>query len=169
MAVRGFIYAKYPNESQSFLNKLCRSAINNFDLPELQGFQEFSNTLFAKIIFQESKIETLQIENYKLVNDVSEIVDNGIFKLPYHDNFNAEKAFWQLNKRNIYLDEISFENLRIENQNYFSPENIILKTKRIVEPKQKVSLVIKACVQDTEIIYEAVKHIVRQLSFSECF
>ncbi len=39
MAARGFIYAKYPNESQSFLNKLCRSAINNFDLPELHGFQ----------------------------------------------------------------------------------------------------------------------------------
>jgi len=169
MAVRGFIYAKYPNESQSFLNKLCRSAINNFDLTELQGFQEFSNTLFAKIIFQESKIETQQIENCKSVNDVSEIVDNGIFKLPYHENFNAEKAFWQLNKRNIYLDEISFENLRIDNQNYFSPENIILKTKRIVEPKQKVSLVIKACVQDAEIIYEAVKHVVRQLSFPNSF
>lgn len=169
MAVRGLIYSKYTNESQSFLNKLCRSAINNFDLPQLQGFQEFSNTLFAKIIFQESKIETLQIENCKSVNDVSEIVDNDIFKLPYQDNFNAEKAFWQLNKRNIYLDEISFGNLRINNQNYFSPEYIILKTQQIVEPKQKVSLVIKACVQDTEIIYEAVKHIVRQLSFPNVF
>ena len=39
-AVRAFIYAKYSNENQSFLNKLCRSAINNFDLPELQDFQE---------------------------------------------------------------------------------------------------------------------------------
>jgi hypothetical protein len=85
--------------------------------------------------------------------------------LPYDDNFNAEKTFWRLNKRNIYLDEIGFENPKIDNQNYFSPEYIILKTQRIVEPKQKVSLVIKACVQDTEIIYEAVKHIVRQLSF----
>lgn len=169
MMARCFIYVKYANENQSFLNKLCRSAINNFDLPELQGLQDFSNTLFAKIIFQESKIETLQIENCKSLNDVSEIVYNGIFKLPYQDNFNAEKAFWQLNKQNIYLDEISFENLRIDNQNYFSPENIILKTKKIVETKHKVSLVIKACVQDTEIIYEAVKHIVRQLSFPNTF
>lgn len=169
MAVRGFIYAKYTNESQSFLNKLCRSAINNFDLPELQGFQEFSNTLFAKIIFQESKIETLQIENCKSVNDVSEIVNDGIYKLPYRDNFNAEQIFWQLNKRNIYLAETSFENPKIDSQNFFSPEYIILKTQQILEPKQKVSLVIKACVQDTEIIYEAVKHIVRQLSFPNVF
>jgi hypothetical protein len=169
MAVRAFIYAKYSSESQTFLNKLCRSAINNFDLPELQGFQEFSNTLFTKIIFQESKIETLQLENSIFVNDVSEIVSNGIFKLPYHNNFNAEKAFWQLNKLNMYLDEVSFENPKIDSQNYFSPENIILKTQQIVEPKQKVSLVIKACVQDAEIIYEAVKHIVRQLSFPNAF
>lgn len=169
MAARSFIYSKYPNESPSFLNKLCRSAINNFDLPELQGFQEFSNALFAKIIFQESKIETLQMENCNSVNDISEIVSNGIFKLPYHNNFNAEQAFWQLNKRNIYLDETSFENPKIDSQNYFSPEYIILKTIQIVEPKQKVSLVIKACVQDTEIIYEAVKHIIRQLSFPNVF
>lgn len=169
MAVRAFVYAKYSSESQTFLNKLCRSAINNFDLPELQGFQEFSNTLFTKIIFQESKIETPQLENSISVNDISEIVNNGIFKLPYHNNFNAEQTFWQLIKRNIYLEKVSFENPKIDSQNYFSPENIILKTQQIVEPKQKVSLVIKACVQDTEIIYEAVKHIVRQLSFPNVF
>jgi len=169
MAVRGFIYAQYSNESQSFLNKLCRSAINNFDLPELQGFQEFSNTLFAKVIFQESKIETAQTENCVSINDVSEIANKGFYKLPYHDNFNAEQVFWQLNKRNIYLDAASFENPKIDSQNYFSPENIILKTQQIIEPKRKISLVIKACIQDSEIVYEAVKHIVRQLSFPNVF
>jgi len=169
MAVRGFIYAKYSNKSQSFLNKLCRSAINNFDLPELQDFQEFTNTLFANIIFQESKFEASQIENFISVNDVSEIVKKETYKLPYQDSFNAEQVFWQLIKRNTYLEKVSFENPKIDNQNYFSPENIILKTQLIIEPKQKVSLVIKACVQDAEIIYEAVKHIVRQLSFPNVF
>lgn len=169
MAVRAFIYAKYSSESQTFLNKLCRSAINNFDLLELQGFQKFSNTLFAKVIFQESKIETPITENYISINDVSEIANKGIFKLPYQDNFNAEQVFWQLNKRKLYLEKASFENLKIDNQNYFSPENIILKTQQIIEPKQNVSLVIKACVQDSEVIYEAVKHIVRQLSFPNIF
>ena len=169
MAVRSFIYAKYPNEKTSFLNKLCRSAINNFDLPELQRFQEFLNTLFTKVIFQESKIETSISENYISINDVSEIVNKGIFKLPYQENFNAEQAFWQLNKRKLYLEKANFENPKLYTQNYFSPDYIILKTQQIVEPKQKVSLVIKACVQDTEVIYEALKHIVRQLSFPNVF
>jgi len=169
MATRAFIYAKYPNESQPYLNKLCRSAINNFDLPELVGLQEFTNALFAKVIFEESQIETKQIENYVAVQDVSEIEINGVFKLPYVDIFNAEQAFWQLNKRNLYLKEIGFENPKVDTQNYFSPQNIILKTQQIVKPQKNVSLVIKACVQDSEVIYEAVKHIVRQLSFPNTF
>jgi uncharacterized radical SAM superfamily Fe-S cluster-containing enzyme len=169
MAVRAFIYVKYSSESQTFLNKLCRSAINNFDLPELQGFQNFLNTLFVNIIFKESKIETPIAENYLSINDVSEIANKGIFKLPYQDDFNPERVFWQLYKRNIYLDKVSFENPKIDKQNYFSPEVIILETKQIIDPNQKVSLVIKACVQDAEIIYEAVKHIVRQLSFPNAF
>jgi len=169
MAVRAFIYVKYSNESQSILNKLCRSAINNFDLPELLGFQEFTNTLFAKIIFQESQIKTEQTKNCKSVNEISEIINSGIFKLPYHDSFNAEQVFWKLNRRNIYLDEVSFETPVLDEKNYFSPQNIILKTQQIIEPKQKVSLVIKACVQDSEIVYEAVKYIVKQLSFPNIF
>jgi len=169
MAVRAFIYAKYSNEKQSFLNKLCRSAINNFDLPELKGFQEFSNTLLSKIIFEEGQIETQHTVNCKSVNDVSEIDKSGLYKLPYHDNFNAEQAYWQLYKRSLYLDEVRFEHPKIDAQNFFSPHSIILKTLQIVEPKQKVSLVIKACVQDSEIVYEAVKHIVRQLAFPNSF
>jgi uncharacterized radical SAM superfamily Fe-S cluster-containing enzyme len=135
----------------------------------LSGFQAFLNTLFVKVIYQESKIKTLQTGNCKSVINFSDIANKGIYKLPYHDNFNAEQAFWLLNKRNIYLDEVGFENPKIDSQNYFSPENIILKAKQIVEPKQNVSLVIKACVQDSEIVYEAVNHIVRQLSYPNIF
>ncbi len=169
MAARAFIYFKYGNKESSYLQKLCRTAINNFDLPELQGFQQFSNTLFAKIILKESKIETTQTQNCININDVSEIVTNGTFKLLYSDNFNAEQVFWQLIKRNLYLDKISYENPKLDNQNYFSPETIVLTVKQIIKPKHKVSLVIKACVQDSEIIYEAVKHIVRQLSYPNTF
>jgi uncharacterized radical SAM superfamily Fe-S cluster-containing enzyme len=169
MAVRCFIYLKYSNENHSFLNKLCRSSINNFDLPELQGFQEFTNTLFAKIIFHESQINTIQIEKFTDVNDTSEILNVGMFKLPYHDSFNPEKEFWKLLKRYIYLEKISFDTPNIDCKNHFSPQSILLKTEKIIEPKQRVSLVIKACVQDGEIIYEAVKHIVRQLSFPNIF
>jgi uncharacterized radical SAM superfamily Fe-S cluster-containing enzyme len=169
MAARAFIYCKHSDKEYSYLQKLCRTAINNFDLIELQGFQEFLNYLFAKIIYQKSQIETTKIENCTIVNDVSEIVKRGIYKLLYQDNFNAEQAFWQLNKLNIFLDKSSFDTPILDEQNYFSPQHIILKTEQIVQPKQNVSLIIKACVQDTEIIYEAVKHIVRQLTFPNNF
>lgn len=49
MAVRAFIYATYSGEDQSFLRKLCRTAINNFDLPELKGVQDFINKLFSLV------------------------------------------------------------------------------------------------------------------------
>jgi uncharacterized radical SAM superfamily Fe-S cluster-containing enzyme len=169
MAARAFIYTKYSNKSKAFLTKLCRSAINNFDLPELQGFHDFTNTLFARIIFQESQIEEGESENLKAVSEVAEIRGSGSFKLPYKDSFNAEKAFWTLNEQKIYLDRVSFENTQLDEQNHFSPKNVILKTQKIIEPKQKVSLVIKACVQDAEVVYEAVKHIVKQLSFPNIF
>jgi len=169
MAVRAFIYTKYSSKNQSLLNKLCRSAINNFDLPELRGVQNFVNSLFTKIIFQESKIEAKQLENCKSVNNISKIATSGVYKLTYQDNFNAEQLFWLLIKRNIYLYEIGFDTPKIDSRNYFSPQNIILETKQIVNPKQKVSLIIKACVQDSEILYEAVKHIVSKLSFPNVF
>ena len=47
MAARAFIYCKHSDKEYSYLQKLCRTAINNFDLIELQGFQEFLNYLFA--------------------------------------------------------------------------------------------------------------------------
>jgi len=169
MAVRAFIFANYSNENSSFINKLCRSAINNFDLPELKDVKKFTNSLFAKIIFQESQPKPKQIENCESVNDITEISTKGIYKLPYQDKFNIERLFWQLSNRNIFLNEVGFDALKIDSKNHFSPQNITLKTQQIIEPKQKVSLVIKACVQDSEVLYEAVKHIVRQLLLPNVF
>jgi hypothetical protein len=169
MAVRAFIYANYSGKSQSFINKLCRSAINNFDLPELKGFQSFANSVFTRIIFQESLIEGHQIERGISVTDISQITDEGIFRLPYNDSFNAEEVFWELNQRNFHLDLVNHENPSIDTQGYFTPDSIILKTSQIIEPKEKTSLIIKACIQDSEVVYEAVKHIVRQLSYPNSF
>lgn len=168
---RAFLYVKYSSENESFLNKLRRSAINNFDLLELKGLQSFMNDLFTKIIFKESQsaIQIHQSAKCNSVNKVSEIVTEGNYKLLYQDDFNVENLFWQLVKQNIYLDELGFDTPSIDKKNYFSPKNITFKTQQIVEPKQKVSLVIKACIQDSEILYESVKHIVRQLSFPNNF
>lgn len=163
MAVRAFIYANYPNENQSYINKLCRSAINNFELPELIGIQTFMNRLFAKIIFEESNVSLPRIDNAIEISDISRITENGTYKLHFYDDFNPEQAFWQLNSQNIFLQGISFDQTSLDNRNYFSPQHIFLTTKQLNKPKHPVSLVIKACVQDAEIVYESVKHIVRQL------
>lgn len=169
MATRGFIYSKYHDQDQSYLNKLCRSSINNFDLPELDGIQQFMNSLYAKIIYSESNIELpVKLDN-TFVEDISSIQSEGIFSLRYSDDFNPEKAFWYLRKRNLHLVEIDFDKPQLDKKNYFPPKHIYLKIKRIESPREKVSLVIKACVQDAEVIYESVKHIVRQLSFPNYF
>lgn len=169
MAVRAFIYVRYSNENQSFINKLCRSAINNFELTELNGSQEFINKLYAKIIFKESDINVQKSENPIEIKNISEITNGGIFKISYHDDFNAKSAFWQAYKRNLHLCEFCFDSPILDNRNFFSPGHTIVTAKQIEKPIHPVSLVIKACVQDAEIIYEAVQHIVRQLSFPNCF
>ncbi|MDR2962391.1 MAG: glycosyltransferase [Bacteroidales bacterium] len=74
MCVRSFIHAKYFGEEKSFINKLTRSAINNFDLPELQGVQEFVNKVFSTIIFKESELAIQQLShNLNIQNNITEI------------------------------------------------------------------------------------------------
>ncbi len=69
------------------------------------------------------------------------------------------------------LKKLALTTYIIDNKNYFSPENIILKTKRIQKLQRKSFTGDSTCVvRDAEIIYaEAVKHIVRQLSCPNIF
>lgn len=174
MIARAYIYVKYPGAHQDFIIKLRRSAINNFDLPELEGLQQFANEVFTKIIYSESveKINNTQLFSSHQVTDIqntSEIKKPGIYRVGYQDDLNPERLFWDLLNKNLFLESIYHEGLEINTQNYFSPKKLILSVRENVPPKQKVSLVIKACVQDAEIIYQAVKHIIRQLSFPHAF
>lgn len=68
MSVRAFLYIKYHDRDNDFINKLCRSAINNFNLPELEGIQRFVNTVFSNIIFNESKSVFTTLENTGIKN-----------------------------------------------------------------------------------------------------
>jgi hypothetical protein len=177
MAVRAFIYCKFPNAEKSFLLKLCRSAINQFDLLELEGFQKFANRLFAKIIYQESALNITQLNlnvdiNCTTILDFLEFpksFDEFCFSLPYQDDVNPEKLFFELLNRGIYLEHLFFNGIYLDNKNYFSPEKIYLKVKKLSPPKHKVTLIIKACIQDSEVLYESVKHIVRQIASPNVF
>lgn len=55
VCARMYIFINYPNHPD--IKKLQRSAINNFNLPELEGLREFANRVFANIIYQ-AKIRT---------------------------------------------------------------------------------------------------------------
>lgn len=164
MATRAFLYAHYPNKDHSYIKKLRRSAINNFDLPELEGLQEFMNTLYAKIIYEESQSKFTEEAKGSRVESVAQISIEGTWSLPYQHTFNPEMAFWQLRARNLFLKNVGLDLPLLDAKNYFSPSTIVLQTAVLYPPRQPVSLVIKACIQDAEVIYEATKHIVRQLT-----
>lgn len=61
MCARMYLYANYSIIlDDHYFEKLKRSAINNFDLPELNGLREFVNKVFSNIIFQQSNIVSNQ-------------------------------------------------------------------------------------------------------------
>ena len=169
MACRAFIYAEYENATKTFLNKLCRSAINQFDLPELKNFQKFANDLFTIIIYKECNFQEFEKITISQISNSTEIKSEGNYVLPYNDKFNPETIFWKFLRKKLFLENITFDCPFIDKNNYFSPKHIVLDIKQVYTPQKQVSLVIKACVQDTEIIYEATKHIVRQLAYPNSF
>lgn len=171
MAVRAFIYCKYHDRDSSFIHKLCRSAINQFDLQELIGSQAFLNRLFAKIIFNESgQMASRKNDNGFIRIDRFEAINSaGSYSLDFNTCINPEKEFWKLLCRGYYLKSASFTKLNLNHSNLFEPELVLFQVSGIQKPSQPVSLIIKACVQDAEVIYQAVKHCVRQLSFPQLF
>jgi len=179
MATRAFIFSKYGSENSIFTNKLCRSAINNFELKELKGLQPFMNDLYSKIIFKESQLalpancsNKKDIPLFKNIEDALVQIKNSkkvIFSIPYTNTINVDALFFYLLNKEIHLDKVDFDAVSLTKDNYFSPNNIVLKVSKLVQPKHKTSLIIKACVQDSEIIYQAVKHIIKQTASPNIF
>lgn len=169
MAARAFIYSKYSTAEPIYLQKLVRSAINQFDLPELEGLQGFLNRLFAKIIFEESKSAIMVSKNdtaYQLFDAWSVWVngddDNLSFSIPYDEKFNPETAFFEALRKGYFLQQFNFGQISLDSKHCFAPKYLNLSLIKLKPPKHKTSLIIKACIQDSAVIYEAVKHIVRQ-------
>lgn len=171
MAARAFIYSQYATHDTIWLKKLCRTAINQFNIPELTGFQMFTNELFGKIIFAESykkfpsATQNLNTQPIKL----DQINHGEKYTILYNDFINPENIFWDLLTQHIYLDEVEFHNIYFGSSLCPTPHQLTLKTSAILPPSQPVSLVIKACVQDAHIIYQAIKHIIRQLATPNSF
>ena len=153
MCARMYLYIHFSMKIDELeFTKLKRSAINNFELVELQGLREFVNKVFTNIIYEESiqfrqtlytkKNKHLVAEHYTFNN------------LP-----NLELLFFDKIKNGLYLSDVHISNPKINSSNYFEPEQIIIEYTKLNQENKNVSLLIKTCAQDVETIEENIKHI----------
>jgi uncharacterized radical SAM superfamily Fe-S cluster-containing enzyme len=181
MAVRAFIFCKYAQTNDlAFINKLCRSAINQFYLPELSGLASFLNRVFARVIYKESQASRIAfndmgsvfMDTWESVLSTIKSTDlslNNWFSIAYNEHINPDKLFFQLLANDFYLNQIQIGEISLNEQNHFEPNQLYFQIQSLSLPSQPVSLVIKACVQDSAVLYEAVKHIIRQTASPDKF
>lgn len=156
--VRMFIFIKYGNNEN--IEKIKRSAINNFNLPELKRISQFLTKVFNKIIFKQSESV---LKNIQLKKNSALIYENySLDKLP-----NLEKLFFiKLKEESLYLANIQINHVEISE---LSNCEVYLGYKKIQKCNRNISLLIKTCAMDVATIEQVVKHIVRQLSYPQTF
>jgi len=164
MCVRAFIMLKFFDQNNSYLSKLYRSSINQLDLPELDGIQEFVNNVFAYIIYKESYSIINEYNHFKNENKDT---DSNI--VPFSKIKNLENLFFNKLRKGYFLNSIEISKIKLNCKNYFEPEFVKLHYTRIKTPFKSVSLIIKTCPQDSLTIYQNVKHIVKQLCSPDKF
>lgn len=73
MCVRMFLYTRYfETMDPCEFRKVTRSAINNFDIPQLEGAREFVNKVFQTVICKESN--SYFAANHKAITEVPQLV-----------------------------------------------------------------------------------------------
>lgn len=174
MVARAFLQIHYLHLPKYEFDKLKRSAINNFNLPELKGLNNFLRLLFSNICFQNSisiisdyidKSKQIQIfENEEDIIKFLQTNKNDEISVSIKLIKNLDVFSKKLVVNNLFLKSIKFCNFYLNKNNYFEPEFITLQISPIIPPKKNVSLIIKTCGQDSNTIYENVEHIVKQLS-----
>ncbi|WP_298366421.1 glycosyltransferase [uncultured Lutibacter sp.] len=153
MCARMYLYINYYAKYEySHFQKVKRSAINNFTLSELKGLREFVNKVFANIILEQSKDKV----SFNLTTSSKE-------SIKYSEKLNFEKSFYLGLKKGKYLTNVSFEDVNLNEHNYFEPSSFFVNYEKIKPLQEKVSLLIKTCPQDVQTVEENIKHIVKQL------
>jgi len=174
MVARAFLQIHYLHLPKYEFSKLKRSAINNFNLPELKGLNKFLSLIFSNICFKNSdSVLSYYLEKNKQIQSFED--EEGIFQLfqtnkrdeisiSFKSIKNLDTFSKKLVANNLFLNSFTFSNFNLNKNNCFEPEFITLKISPIIPPKKNVSLIIKTCGQDSNTIYESVEHIVKQLS-----
>lgn len=159
LCARMYLYANYYNKYEySRFQKLKRSAINNFEIPELEELRVFVNRVFANIIFEETK----HFNQFAKPNE-QEILEQASI------DSNLEDLFFAKIKEHKYITGVYFDGVKLSKNNYFEPQNLRIGYYKVTPFDKKVSLLIKTCPQDTATIEENIKHIVKQLSYPNPF
>lgn len=161
MCARMYLYATLSSSfAHQEIRKITRSAINNFDIPELAGFREFMNRVYANIMYEESRnvVCSYGLAQAELFEDY-----------PFNELPNLERLFFSNLKEGKYLRGVSFDDVRLSDENYFKPKTVRVEYAPVAELPTSVSLLIKCCAQDVRTLEENVKHIVRQLSYPNTF
>ena len=113
MCARMYMYIYYYDTMPvDEFQKLKRSAINNFDLPELNGLRDFVNKVFANVIFGESHTAIARYQPDKLQDGDTCTMDS----LP-----NLEQLFYTKLKENQYLADVQCGDIFLNDNLYFEP------------------------------------------------
>lgn len=161
MCVRAFIYDKYRDQDEEYLRKLARSAINQFDLPELRGAQEFINGVYLRAIYLSSQCGIQELEQAPVLGHQ--------LTLPFEALGNLELRFFEALRKGEYLTGGGVRGLSLNREGYLRPSEVVLGYHEVTPFRKPISLVIKTCAQDCATIYANVCHIVRQLSSPHLF
>lgn len=149
-ATRAYLYLKYPNKTEKEYNRLKRSIINNFTHPAINGFYSFLKKVFMTITFPQC---ILLKDTPKYTSESNE------FDI-------EEKIIWEAIKDGKFI--IDFD-VKTTCNNYDFKIKIKDNYINLSQDYEKVTLLIKACPQDSPTLYTQVRHIIHQLSSPNLF
>lgn len=161
MAARMYLYARFGNSrTASEMRKLTRSAINNFDIPELaDNYREFINKLYANIIYEESKSALISHQNIGTLFE----------QYPFEELPNLEELYFSKLRSGLLLKDVTYSETSLSINNYFRPKTFTIGYTPLLPTNHCVSLLIKCCPQDVPTLKANIKHIVHQLCHPEPF
>ena len=175
MCARLYIEVMNNNLTEDEKKELKQRTINNF--VELEGIHDFINNIFSKIIFSYNSSKTINkidiIDEINNHNDLIDLIINSkkeqyIFK--NFNNLNFSKLHYSLISKGIKVVNVDYFNIELTDEFISLPRPKYYSIKVIRNKEQyDVTLMIKTCVQESNTIYNQVKHIINQLSTPNTF
>jgi len=171
MCARLYIEIMYTNLNEDEKKELKQRTINNFN--ELKGIQSFINTIFSYINFSYTSKELLDTKSSFIeVHTTEELVDiiisstQNIFLVKNFKALHFSNLHYLLLSQGIRVSNVKYYNLELTDDEIplLEPLFYVIEVVRNNDESYDVTLMIKTCVQESDTIYNQVKHIIHQLS-----